>query len=197
MNDFEESLLDKPIEIQPQERYLRLILEGMRIYGVDETYIEDEIMACPYVPKLAPEDYRSFPTQSDDLPIITMKKYEKLCRQKTEYLYFILHKYVLKADPHNPGNPAAAWLRVHGHGKGDLSFCVHELLVDPDIPWAGTPEGMTPIHYLWAENQTFEFLQQAGFSATKVFRLDEAKEGVVRRWRRSIRHKPKTKTTKS
>ena len=193
MIDFEESILDKPVEKKPQERYLRLISEGMRTYGVNETYIQDEIMSCPYIPKRAPENWYSFPCQSEKLPVVSMKKYVKMCNVKDD-LFFILHNYVLKLDPRHGENPAAKWIREHAHGKGDVSFQVHQVVVDPDIPWARNPESMTELHCLWAENHVYELFQQAGFSATKVFRLNTQGSGGIGRWRRSLSRKARTKS---
>ena len=176
MKEYDECKLSKPIENKPQERYLKLIAQGMMRYGADETYVQDEIMGCPYIPTRQADNWYSFPLKSEKLPTISFEKYQKLCRKSTKDLYFILHDYVLKADDHDPGNPGSMWMRQHAHGKEDLSFLCHKIVVDPDLPYAGTPRGMTPQHYLWAENHCFEFLQQAGFSATKVFRLENGSD---------------------
>ena len=53
----EDTLLDAPIERLPQERYLKLIAQGMRQYGVEEEYVTDHIEACPFIPNRSPEEY--------------------------------------------------------------------------------------------------------------------------------------------
>ena len=39
----------------PQERYLRVIADGMESYGVDQGYIQEEIMGVPYIPNRTPQ----------------------------------------------------------------------------------------------------------------------------------------------
>jgi hypothetical protein len=207
INEYDESQHGEPLEKKPQERYLRLIAEGMRHHGVDETYVTDEVMSCPFVPKRTPEDWYTFPTtfaattatqlhrkkscnddknaqssnseqdhQQQQLPVITMKKYEKLCRKNKKPnsdVYFILHNYVLKMGTHDPQNPIALWIRGLGHGKADLCYTVHQIVVDPDIPWARTRGDMTLLHYAWAEDHVFEVFKLCGTTATKLFCLEE------------------------
>ena len=174
MRDFDETKLEKPIEKKPQERYLKLITQGMLRHGADQTYVQDEIMACPYIPNRQPEHWYSFAQKYEKLPTITFEKYHKMCRRAAaDDLYFIMHRAVLKADAHDPANPSSQWMRHHAHGKQDVSFMVHTIVVDPDLPFCETPDGMTALHYLWAENHIFEFLQQAGITATKVFQLTD------------------------
>ena len=57
----EDEFLDSPIEVLPQSRYLELITQAMRKYGVDNDYIEDNILAVPYIPKRTPEEYHRIP----------------------------------------------------------------------------------------------------------------------------------------
>ena len=44
-------------------------------------------------------------------------------------------------------------------------------VVDPDVPYARSEEGMTDLHYRWAENHMVDFIQQANIAAYKVYRL--------------------------
>ena len=253
MNEYDESKVineNAPIEKKPQERYLRLVSEGMKFHGVDETYVADEIMSCPYIPKRTQDNWCRFPTtappppaaaaakkrssflfqkwqllssehrhpqhpqhlqncqiedesysnendsssistrntesqmhrrqqQNDQdqqmrLPVLTMKKYKRLCAKNStphSDLYFILHNHVLKMDNHDPQSPVAGWVRMKGHGKPDLSYTIHQIVVDPDIPWAKTRDDMTLLHYDWAEDHLQEALKLSGLTATKVYRL--------------------------
>ena len=82
-----------PIETPAQERYLKLIAQGLRQYNVDEEYIEYQIMSVPFVPSRKPGDYLKFPCKTKDeksLPTISFKKYRvtslliKISRWKME-----------------------------------------------------------------------------------------------------------------
>jgi hypothetical protein len=201
MNEYDESTHEVPLENKPQERYLRLVAEGMRHHGVNETYIADEIMSCSYIPKRSQGDWYEFPKsiiaatttrrhntnsstknkvlQQQELPVLTMKKYERLCRKNNKPdsdIYFILHNYVLKMSVYEPQNPMVIWMRGQGHGKPDLSYVLHQIVVDPDIPWARTRDDMTLLHYGWAEDHVVEAFKLSGVTATKVYQLQDENE---------------------
>ena len=53
---------DRPADDKlPQERYLRLIADGMRKYKIDPEYIEDQIMGVDFEPTVKPENYKTVP----------------------------------------------------------------------------------------------------------------------------------------
>ena len=121
MMEYEESRLEKPLEKKPTERYLGLISSGMARHGVDDTYVQDEIMACPYIPKRPREDWYTFPTangkEACSLRTIRFAKYQKLCRTAPPtVLYFILHQHVMKItlpETSIAENPAVQWMKSH------------------------------------------------------------------------------------
>lgn len=91
---------------KPQERYLKLMADGLRAHEIDETYISDEILSVDYIANErdtvvvldptttnangdgdgdAGDGYRKFPlsTKPHKLPKISFAKYEiKLCKTK-------------------------------------------------------------------------------------------------------------------
>ena len=60
-DEVDDEFLDSPVEILPQCRYLEMIAAGMRAHGVDDDYMQDQIMAVPLAPKRTPEDYQQVP----------------------------------------------------------------------------------------------------------------------------------------
>lgn len=211
MTEYEESILEKPIEKKPQERYLRLIARGMERHGVDPTYVQDEIMACPYIPNIPPEDWHEFPKAKESLRTIRYQKYLRMCKTAPPtVIYFIMDDYVLKMtvpEANLADNPVWQWTKRHCHGQPDNTFLLHSIGVDPDIPFAWSPAELTPLHYAWAENYMYISLEQAGLSATKIFRVtteddlgDEGDgvggggqgstngQGGPKNWRRSLRN---------
>ncbi|CAB9529747.1 expressed unknown protein [Seminavis robusta] len=172
--DVEDTLLDAPIERLPQERYLKLVANGMRKYGVDEDYITDHIEACPFIPNRKREDYFTFPV-AKKVPVITHAKYEEICARASVEgdLYFTLGKRVFRMGEHDPANPLAKWFETHGHGQTDCTYMVHLTVVDPNIPLLDEPKDVTPLHVEWAENHCVEVVEQYGMSATRVYEIGE------------------------
>jgi len=173
-SDYEVSLLEKPLEKKPQERYLRLIAQGMQKVNADPNYVENEIMGCPYVEMRTQEEWLTFSHVSNkkNVPKISMDKYQRICQKASpDDCYFILRNHVIQLHHHDPENPSAKWIRSNGHGNPDISFLVHTIVVDPDVPYAGSEEGMTDLHYRWAENHMVDFCQQAQIEAFKIYRL--------------------------
>lgn len=183
MKCFDEMKLDRPIQNLPVERYLKLISGGLRHYGADEDYIEDQILSVPYIPAKAPEEYDTFPQASNPLPTITMAAYKKLAQRSSD-LYFIMNQNVVRLGPHDPGSPAAVWLRERMHGKGEGTLIVHQTIVEPGLPIADREEDLTPLHHGWAEDHSVQFFKQCGLSATKVYQIVSEEEFRSSRRRR-------------
>mmetsp|Transcript_14963 Transcript_14963/g.19589 ORF Transcript_14963/g.19589 Transcript_14963/m.19589 type:complete len:456 (-) Transcript_14963:205-1572(-) len=105
LDEFDENILEtdylEEMEKKPQERYLRLIAQGMMQSGVLPDYVEDEILAVPFLPTLKEDQWHSIPNanQKRKLPKITMEKYQKMCQEMLhEEVYFILRNHVLKLN---------------------------------------------------------------------------------------------------
>lgn len=171
----EDCLLEAPLEQLPQERYLKLIAQGMRQHGVDEDYVGDHIEACPFVPTRKPQDYRTFPS-AKSVRSITFQKYQSLCSKAALVegdVCFCLGTKVLRLGDHDPANPLAKWFLTHGHGKSDCTFMLHLTVVDPAIPFLEEASQVTLLHVRWAENHCVEIIDQYGMSATHVYDLVE------------------------
>ena len=168
----EDTLLEAPIERLPQERYLKLIAQGMRKYKVDEDYVTDQIEACPFIPNRKPDDYFSFPV-AKRVPKISFAKYLKMCARGSVEgdLYFILGTKVFRMGEHDPANPLAKWFETHGHGKDDCTYMVHLTVVDPEIPFLEDASQVADLHIQWAENHLCEVVEQYSMSATHVYTL--------------------------
>ena len=165
---------DTPIETPAQERYLKLIAQGLRQYNVDEEYIEYQIMSVPFVPSRKPGDYLKFPCKTKDeksLPTISFKKYERLCQDSSKRYHFVLGEFVFEMPVDNPQNPGAQWVLSQCHGRRDATWYIYNLLVDPDIPVVSSEAELTPEHTKWAEDMSMEFLNKCNLTATKCYRL--------------------------
>jgi hypothetical protein len=177
--DVQDTLLcdDPAAERLPQECYLKVVAEGMQQNGISYEYIEDEILNVPFIPDRSSEDYCKFPL-AHKVAKISCSTYQTVCqRAKVEgCLYFVLGDGVFRLGEHDPNNPLAAWIEEHGHGKGDLTFFIQLMLMDPSIPFCEKKVGVTPCHIAWAENQLVAYIQQFGLSATKVFQFCKDKE---------------------
>jgi len=134
--NIEDSILDAPMETLPQERYLKLIAEGMRQYRVDEDYVHDHIEACPFIPSRSPDEWLVFPS-SKRVSKISMAKYEKICARGSDKgeTYFCLGTRVFRLSDNNPAMPLATWLKTHGHGKACCTFMIATTVVDPSVPF--------------------------------------------------------------
>lgn len=201
---------------KPQERYLRLMMDGLRALKVDETYIRDEVLRVNYIPserdRVADQSYsyKKFPvaTKSNKMPKISFAKYKsKLCSnskrgENATATYFICNRKVLKVNLLSDklssdndlsmytNNACVKWLRALGHGKGDITLLVHQTFVDPDclhIPLVDNDDDLTPMHYEWAEHTILLYLERGGVTATTVYELtDSGSNSNAKTRRRSL-----------
>lgn len=176
LREYDEQALETPIENIPSERYLKLIANGMRECHVDADFVLDSILSVPFEPSRKPEDYQTFLPASSPLPKITFSKYQRMCKKsnKTNNCYFIVGDRIIQVNkPFSPKNPGVAWMLEHGHGKGDITFMVHQLCVVPGLPVVDTEEEITQEHRMWAENEAIEFLKNCGVAASRAYELVE------------------------
>ena len=178
LREFDERKLEFPIEVLPQERYLKLIAQGMRMYGADLDYIQDEIMGVPYEPNCARHQWKTFPKATSKLPKMSFQEYQQLCADcpRTD-LYFLVGRKVLKVGEHADNNPAAVWLQQHGHGRPDMTHMLHKTIIDPDMPVAQTADDITEMHREWAENQIVEIVAKCQFTVEVVYMLTSDEKG--------------------
>ena len=68
----------------------------------------------------------------------------------------------LDESPNNiPSNPCVRWFRAQAHGKGDITFLVHQTFVDKEcihIPNVDSPTELTEQHQKWAEHVVLLYL---------------------------------------
>jgi len=170
---------------KPQERYLKLMTDGLRGHDIDETYIHDEVLSVNYIPnerdKVTDQNnYKVFPA-SKKVSKVDFKKYEsKLCKSKDNATHFVIGSKVMRLDegPNNlASNPCLRWFRAQAHGKGDITFLVHQTFVDKEclhIPLVDSPQDLTEQHQKWAEHVLFLYLERGGLTATTVAELADA-----------------------
>ena len=166
---------DAPMEQPAQERYLKLISEGLRHHGVDDEYIDFTILSNEYVPSQG--NYYKFPSTPKITPI-TYDKYVALCRNSADKYYFIIHKDVFEMPVSNAENPGAKWILGQCHGKGDMSWTIYMTCIDPDIPEVESEEDLTMLHYEWVQSMTYEYLSKCNLTATKCYRLVDSDKGA-------------------
>jgi hypothetical protein len=124
-----------PLNRLPQERYVRIIGEGMRFHGVDDDYIDFQIMNVPYIPNCKPEDYMLFPPSAETK---TQKKTIKNGKLSDESMgWFIVGKRVIEIGEHDPKAAFVQWAMAQLVGKINCTWVVMQTLYDADLPVCG------------------------------------------------------------
>ena len=165
MDQNEEGNRQIPLDRLPQERYVRIIASGMRHHGVDEEYIQYQILNVNYLPDRKPEDYLQFPPlniKTKKLHHVTMKEYEKKAKARN---WFIIGDRVIQVGEHDESCAFMGWAQHHIIAKADCTFTILQTLYDPDLPECERPEDVTHIHQAWAENQMVDKFDQASVPA--------------------------------
>lgn len=132
---------------KPQERYLKVIAEGMRSCGVDESYITNSILGVDCYPSRKPSNYLTFQTNdAEKLPKLTFEEYQK---RSTHIPCFLIGNRIIDLDDKqlpNDDHPLVKFLRAKAIGKSDFTSHLLEVLYDPDLPDQSQ-------HGQWAEDQ--------------------------------------------
>ena len=162
-----------PSDRLPQERFLRVIASGMRHHGVDEDYIENEVMNCPYIPKRKPEEYLKFPSIDDDMESFSYAKtipISKYLKQATKRNWFAIGDRVFSIPGQSlkDDHPFVKWLRMSYIGHLDVTWTVSRTLYDPDLPKCASIDELTDVHHAWCENMMVDYFAQADVTGVKM-----------------------------
>lgn len=184
----EEDKRKVPLDRLPQERYVRIIASGMRHHGVDEDYVQYQILNVNYLPDRKPEDYLQFPpleTQTKKLQHITTKEYEKKAKDRN---WFSIGDRVIQVGKHDESSAFMGWAQHQIIGRQDCTFTILQTLYDPDLPECEGPDSVTEVHRAWAENQMVDKFDQADVPANFVYRLRKSSndDGLVGQKRRVL-----------
>lgn len=169
----DEEPRDPPV--LPQRRYLRIIEEGLRHFGVDEAWIERACDRCSQ-PTRAPEDYLRAP-QAEDPDALPVWDARELRAQAGEGPYrMALGERVVEVEVHEQLHPI--YHDIFGQMlSGDevtLKMCM--AIYEPDLPSVDGPDDITPAHQAWAENMVMEMARQAGADVRHIARFEPCPE---------------------
>jgi len=163
--------LDERVEDKlgrPEERYIKIISQGMRQYGVDESYIQKTIIEeSNFVPSLGPKDFRKCHQISPSLPDVTWEEYQAQCQEQWCFVLdnriFQLDKNQNRHDKDHPSHLILQWMEHNAFGQATATWKIWNTLVDPDMPECACEQELTDLHHAWAEHKLVE-----AFTKTKV-----------------------------
>ena len=162
-----------PTDKLPQERFLRIIATGMRHHGIDEDYIENEVMNCPYIPMRKPSEYLRFPDAAK-IKSIPESKYLKHADARN---WFAVGRRVFYVPERDEKNKMVQWLNKSYFGKLDVTWSVSRTLYDPDLPECSCIEELTDLHHAWCENMLVDYFAQSELKGTVMVGLLTKDEG--------------------
>jgi len=144
-------------EGKPQERYLKIIAQGIREHRVDGDYIQGSILGAGCVMSRKPDGCLSLHTRGGPLPTVPFQEYEKRAESTP---CFLLHDRIvdLVGDLPADDQPLVKFLRVAAIGKPDFTKAILERIYDPDMPDSD--------QWKWAEDQCVDF-----FNASNMYEL--------------------------
>ena len=124
-------MIDKLSEGKPQERYLKIIAEGLKHHGVKPEYVEN-LFKVEFRPSRKPENYLSFPIPADkELPTLTFEEY--LERSKTKPCAIIHDKVIDLVGEYDDNNPLIRVWQVNHCGKTCMAPTLRKAVYDPDL----------------------------------------------------------------
>lgn len=147
----------------PSERYVRIISEGLRHYGIDPAWVR-RIEAQPFSPARQRVDWLTAPVADGPLPTYTAAE---LAQHKGKLpAVCALGCKVLMADI-PPGHPfAPMYMMLAGSQAACYYMCLN--LYDPSLPPIEHPSDMNPLHSAWAEDFAVEMALKYDFPLQQI-----------------------------
>jgi len=160
----------------PQERYVRIIGEGLKYHGVEEEYIDYQIMNVHYTP--SPKVFRQFNHRKHHLKEIAYSTY---LSKSARNLWFLVGRKVIEIQvPNNAHDPFVEWAKQELVGKPDSTWFMLQHMYDPSLPVCKTANDVQEEHIQWAEHQLVEKFQESHVPAVAVGIVENA-EGTQKR----------------
>jgi len=152
----------------PQQRYIDIIVEGCKHFGVDQKYI-DWLKEQPCRPRTKPEDYLRFDVP-EGVPQMTMEEVMAGDGVDDRPIYRTANKKVLKyVGPHE----GFMWDRVKDlkpGQTGDVLVDFSQLTYDPLFGAASSRADMTPEHFAYREDMYMSMVGKfAGSDIAKLW----------------------------
>jgi hypothetical protein len=158
----------------PQERYLKVISDGMRHHNVCSDYIHRRILSAKCTPVRKPCDYLLLPRDAEPLPTITYHDY--VHRAITCTKCFLLGDAIvdLVGDLPEENAPLMKFLTQMFIGKRDILPHLKEIFYDPDVMDPDTGYCFTQDSFSWqkwAENQLSDIFNSSNLQVRITRRL--------------------------
>jgi len=85
-------------ENPPKERYLEILLEGAKYFGLDRTFIENNLENVKFVPRKPLSELRIFKLPEDSLPTWTFEEMKEKDEENVEIVYVALKNKIVRFD---------------------------------------------------------------------------------------------------
>jgi hypothetical protein len=171
----------------PQERYLKIISQGLEHHGASPQYIQEAIRSVECTPCRTPCDFRSFPTSQEPLATISFEKYQQ---RATTQPSFVIGDRIVDMVGILPDEDQAVmkFLRGNAIGKDDVTTFIRDIFYDPDMTEhcsngnndddndnendsSTAAASMPSIWSRWAENQMVDIFSSCHVEGQVTMRL--------------------------
>eukprot|EP00545_Synedropsis_sp_CCMP1620_P014188 CAMPEP_0119023266 /NCGR_PEP_ID=MMETSP1176-20130426/29629_1 /TAXON_ID=265551 /ORGANISM="Synedropsis recta cf, Strain CCMP1620" /LENGTH=315 /DNA_ID=CAMNT_0006978313 /DNA_START=1 /DNA_END=948 /DNA_ORIENTATION=+ len=156
----------------PQERFIRIVAEGMKYHGVEQEVIDFHIMNVPYIPSRKPDEYRRFSADINSKKRSKIKtiSYDDYLMKSKKMVWIAIGGHVVHVKPTDENDsmsgPFLQWVKQNLVGKSDCTQYMMQVCYDPTLSWC--ENGVTDLHRRWAENVLVEKFEQGDLTGILV-----------------------------
>lgn len=152
----------------PQERYVRIIGEGLKYHGVDQEYIDYQIMNANYTPN--PKELLKFQDTKKQHKLL----YSTYLSKSSRHMWFLVGRRVIEIQvPKKTDDPFVMWAKRELVGKADSTWFMLQSMYEPSLPVCTSDDNVTPVHVEWAEHQLVEKFQESNVPAVAIGIVEE------------------------
>jgi hypothetical protein len=146
----------------PQERYLDVMIEGARHFGVDEKHIQ-ELQSAPKEPRPSPSDFLSFGPPPEDT-VMTLDDVRPFDGKDGRPTYITVNGKVLEIIEKDPSRVG---LTLTMRKKGNITFeeWIPKIIYDPKYGVPKTAEECSAEYSAYMEHMT---VQRVGIEGARV-----------------------------
>jgi len=143
---------DRFTDNPPAERYMDILKEGAKYFGLKKEFIEKKLENVQIIPRKSLQELRVFKVPNEELPEWTLKEMKDKDKEDIDVVYVGLQKKILRLNLKDLPNNSHTQILKRDRGTLWAYEIASKFMYDPKFGVPQTVEDMTDDHHRYVED---------------------------------------------
>merc|ERR1711936_945134 len=144
-------------ENPPEERYLEILMEGAKHFGLDKTFVKNNLENVKFVPRKCLSELRIFELPDHPLPSSSFQKMQEKDKENVDIVFLALKNKILRFDLTGVRS-AHTFILKRDRGTRWGYEIASKYMYDPQFGVPAHVQDMTDDHYKYLEDMVLDSL---------------------------------------